>query len=116
MSTLNTVAKSSACIAICVRPGLVIYTPLAVNLTIGIRDAQPARRRDQPLSAATCRQPGRLAPVERSGARARALERQAHPAVDRLLGVSLVSRDGARVVRGRRDSRADERALRVHQG
>ena len=46
----------------------------------------------------------------------RARERgPADPAVDRLLGLPLVPRDGARVVRGRRDRRADERALRVHQ-
>ena len=36
--------------------------------------------------------------------------------LDRLLGLSLVPRDGARVLRGRRDRGADERALRLHQG
>ena len=41
---------------------------------------------------------------------------QADPAVDRLLGLPLVPRDGARVVRGCRDGRIHERALRQHQG
>ena len=41
---------------------------------------------------------------------------QADPAVDRLLGVPLVPRDGARVVRGPGGRRGDERALRQHQG
>ena len=41
---------------------------------------------------------------------------QADPAVDRLFGLSLVPRDGARVVRGRGDRRAHERAVRQHQG
>ena len=36
--------------------------------------------------------------------------------VDRLLGVPLVPRDGARIVRGPGDRRADERAFRSHQG
>ena len=50
------------------------------------------------------------------GARARAGRAQADPAQHRLRGVSLVPRHGARVVRGRGDRRADERALRLHQG
>ena len=41
---------------------------------------------------------------------------QADPAQHRLRGVPLVPRDGARVVRGRGDRRADERAVRQHQG
>ena len=41
---------------------------------------------------------------------------QADPRLDRLLGLPLVPRDGARVVRGSADGRGDERALRVHQG
>ena len=48
-------------------------------------------------------------------AKARA-ERQADPAVDRLFGLPLVPRDGARIVRGPRDRGADERAVREHQG
>ena len=47
--------------------------------------------------------------------RARA-RRPADPALDRLLGLPLVPRHGARVVRGPRDGRADEPALREHQG
>ena len=52
----------------------------------------------------------------RGGARPRAPRRQADPAVDRLLGVPLVPRDGARVVRGPGRRRGDERGLRQHQG
>ena len=48
--------------------------------------------------------------------RARAARGQADPAQHRLRGVPLVPRHGARVVRGRGDRGADERALRVHQG
>ena len=40
---------------------------------------------------------------------------QADPAVDRLLGVSLVPRDGARIVRERSDRADDERELRLDQ-
>ena len=46
------------------------------------------------------------------GARAR----RADPALDRLLGLPLVPRDGARVVRGPGDRRLHERALRLRQG
>ncbi len=46
-----------------------------------------------------------------SGARAGSPD----PALDRLLRLPLVPRDGARVVRGRGDRAADERAVRVHQ-
>ena len=52
----------------------------------------------------------------RGGARPRARRGPADPALDRLRGVPLVPRDGARVVRGRRDRGADERALRQRQG
>ena len=55
-------------------------------------------------------------PVGRRGARARATRRKADPAVDRLLGVPLVPRDGARVVRGSAGRGGDERGLRQHQG
>ena len=48
---------------------------------------------------------------------ARARERgPAAAGLDRLLGLPLVPRDGARVVRGPRDRGADERAVRLHQG
>ncbi len=40
----------------------------------------------------------------------------ADPALGRLLGMPLVPRDGARVLRGRRDRRLHERALRQRQG
>ena len=41
---------------------------------------------------------------------------QAHPAVDRLLGLPLVPRHGARVVRGRGHRGAHERAVREREG
>ena len=50
------------------------------------------------------------------GARARSGARSPDPALGRLLGLSLVPRDGARVVRGRRDGPVHERALRPDQG
>ena len=77
---------------------------------------EPARGRDQPLPAPARRQPGRLVPVGRGGARARPRRGQADPALDRLRRLPLVPRDGARVVRERRDRGVDERALRQHQG
>ena len=42
--------------------------------------------------------------------------RYADPAVRRLCGLSLVPRDGARVVRRRSDREADESQLHLHQG
>src|ERR1700743_2800369 len=52
------------------------------------------------------------------GARAPAAPRGGPPAagVDRLLGLPLVPRDGARVLRGPRGRGADERRLRLRQG
>ena len=46
---------------------------------------------------------------------ARARRGPADPALDRLLRLPLVPRDGARVVRGRGDRRVHERALRLRQ-
>ena len=72
--------------------------------------------RDLAVPAPAQGQPGRLVPVGRGGAR-RARDRGPPAAgLDRLLGLPLVPRDGARVVRGSRDRGADERALRLHQG
>ena len=62
-------------------------------------------RRDEPVPAPARRQPGRLVPVGRGGVRARARRGQADLALDRLLGLPLVPRDGARVVRRSRDRR-----------
>ena len=89
-------------------------TPGALPLTT--RHAQSSRRRDQPLPPPARAQPGGLVSVGTGGARAGARRGQADPAQHRLRGVSLVPRHGARVVRGRGDRRADERALRLHQG
>ena len=77
---------------------------------------EPTRRRDQPVPAPARRQPRRLVPVGRRGAGARPRRGQADPALDRLRRLPLVPRDGARVVRERRDRGVDERALRQRQG
>ena len=52
----------------------------------------------------------------RGGDRARARRGQADPALGRLLGLPLVPRDGARVVRGPGHRGGHERALRQRQG
>ena len=52
----------------------------------------------------------------RGGARPCAGRGPADPALDRLLGLPLVPRDGARVVRGRSHGPAHERALRQREG
>ena len=62
--------------------------------------AQPPRRRDEPVPPPAPVQPGRLVPVGRGGAGAGAPRGQAGPALGRLLGLPLVPRHGARVVRG----------------
>ncbi len=80
------------------------------------RDAQPARGRDLALPPPAQGQPGGLVSVGRRGARTGEGGGEAHPRLDRLLGLPLVPRDGARVVRGPADRVRDERALRVHQG
>ena len=65
-----------------------------------------SRARRAPTSLQHAAQPGRLVPVGPGGARARAARGQADPALDRLRGLPLVPRHGARVVRGRGDGRA----------
>ena len=80
------------------------------------RPAEPTRERDQSLPAAARAQPGRLVPVGRRGAAQGRGRGQADLPVDRVRRLPLVPRDGARVVRGRRDGRAHERALRLDQG
>ena len=77
---------------------------------------EPPGAGDEPVPPPARRQPRRLVPVGRRGARPRARRGPADPALDRLRGLPLVPRDGARVVRGRRDRRADERAVRQRQG
>ena len=78
--------------------------------------SQPPRPRDQPLPAAARRQPGRLVSLGRGGAGARQRGGPADPPLDRLLGLPLVPRDGARVLREPGDRRLHERALRQRQG
>src|SRR5215217_3607671 len=73
---------------------------------------EPPRERDEPVPPAARRESGRLASVARGGATAGARGGQADPALDRLCRLSLVPRDGARVVRGPLDGRRHERALR----
>src|SRR4051794_25350146 len=80
------------------------------------RRAERPRRRDLAVPAPAPGQPGRLAAVGRGGAAPGAGARPPAARLDRLQRVPLVPRDGARVLRGSRDRRADERALRVRQG
>ena len=77
---------------------------------------QRARRRDLALPAAAQGQSRRLAAVGSGGDRARPRTGPAAARLHRLLGLSLVPRHGARVLRERRDRRAHERALRLRQG
>ena len=83
---------------------------------MGAPGGQPPRRGHQPVPAPARRQPGALAAVDARGAGRGGRAGRADPAVDRLRGLPLVSRDGPRVVRGRRRRRGDERGLRLHQG
>src|SRR5918998_1525030 len=77
---------------------------------------EPAGERDEPVPAAAQGQPRGLVPVGGGGAREGAGGGQADPALRRLLGLPLVPRHGARVLRGRRDGAHDERALRQYKG
>ena len=77
---------------------------------------QSVGRGDQPLSVATCPQSRGLVSVGRGGVRQSQSRRQTHSVERGLLGLSLVSRHGARVVRRRGDGRAHERPLRQRQG
>ena len=77
---------------------------------------EPAGRRDQPVPAPARPQPGRLVPVGTGGAGACRVARPADLPLDRLRGLPLVPRDGARVVRGRDDRRGAERGVRRDQG
>ena len=63
--------------------------------------AEPPRRRDEPVPAPARPQPGRLVPVGRRRARPGEAARPADLPLDRLRGLPLVPRHGARVVRGR---------------
>src|SRR5690349_24257491 len=92
-----------------VPPGSVLIAPTLLS-------GEPARRRNVAVPAPARGQPGRLVRVGRGGARAGARGGASDPALDRLRGMPLVSRDGARVVRGPADGARDERALRQRQG
>src|SRR4051794_14488565 len=80
------------------------------------RRAERPRRRELAVPAPAPGQPRRLAAVGRRGAAPRPGDRAPAVGLDRLQRVPLVPRDGARVLRGSRDRRAHERALRVRQG
>ena len=77
---------------------------------------QPARRRDEPVPPPARPQPGRLVSLGTGGAGARAAPGPADLPLDRLRGLPLVPRHGARVVRGPGDRRVPQRALRGDQG
>ena len=99
------------------RPGSEPVRALARLASLSLRAvANRLAQRDEPVPPPARGQPGRLVPVGRGGVREGARRGQADPALDRLLGLPLVPRDGARVVRERRDGERDERALRQHQG
>ena len=77
---------------------------------------QPPGRRDQPLPAPARAQPGRLVSLGPRGDRQGEGRGQADLPLDRLLGLPLVPRHGARELRGPGHRRPDERALRQRQG
>ena len=79
-------------------------------------DAEPPRLRNIAVSAPARREPRGLVSVGPGGVRARPRGGQAGARLDRLRGVPLVPRHGARVLRGRRGRRVDERLVRVRQG
>ena len=78
--------------------------------------SEPPRGRDQPVPPPARDNPVDWYPVGRRGVRAGPHRRQADLLVGRLLVVPLVSRDGARVVRGPGDRRRHEPALREREG
>src|SRR4051794_35556073 len=108
------------------RPLFVRYVSLAVpERTIGWlicvdgyhRDhAQPPRGRDESLPPAARQKPRRLVSLGSRRARSRDASRPADLPVDRLRGLSLVSRDGTRIVRERGDRALPEQPLRFGQG
>ena len=80
------------------------------------RRGEPARRRNLAVSPPAPRQSGRLVPLGCRGVRCRRGTQRPDPAVGGVFGLSLVSRDGPRVLRGRRGGSEDERAVRQRQG
>src|SRR4051812_24131201 len=77
-------------------------------------EGEPPRPRGVAVPVAACTQSGRLVRVGRGGARRGKARRQADLAQRGLFGLSLVPRDGARVLRERSDRADDESALREH--
>jgi len=92
---------------------LVSQEPAA--LIIGTAPGEWVTERDEPVPAPAQGQPRGLVPVGRGGSEEGAGGGQADPALRRLLGLPLVPRHGARVLRRRGDRADDERALRQHQ-
>ncbi len=82
----------------------------------GWRYAEPTGSRDVPLPAPARGQPRRLVAVVGRGLRGGTQERQTGSAQRRLQQLSLVSRDGPRVLRGPGDRRLPQRPLRQRQG
>ena len=77
---------------------------------------EQARGRDEPVPAPACAQPRRLDALGTRRAGASQAARPADLPLDRLRRLSLVPRDGARVVRGRGDGGRPERRIRRDQG
>src|SRR5215210_5200325 len=82
----------------------------------GTKAHEPARKRDEPVSAPARPQPGRLVSVGSGRADPGAAPRPPDLPVDRLRSLPLVSRHGARVVRGRGDRDLPELAVHLDQG
>src|SRR3984885_5915023 len=79
----------------------------------GIRPQSPWPG-DVALPFAARWEPGALAPLERRRSGRGQAARLPYPLVDWLLRLPLVPCDGARVVRGHRNSEPDERVVRQH--
>ena len=97
------------------------YARLAFRAGATLRHAhahpqEPPRRLVVALPPPARGEPRRLAPVGPRGAGEGEAGGQADPPLDRLRGLPLVPRHGARELRGRGDRGADERALRQRQG
>src|SRR5438046_7840072 len=76
---------------------------------------QSADPREVAVPSPARAQPSRLVSVGKGSVRQSEKGEQTDLSLSRLFHLSLVSRDGARVVRERRDCKTDERQLRQHQ-
>src|SRR5690606_17471769 len=82
---------------------------------VSVGHVQSLGRRAQSLPQAARRGPRRLVPLEPGGARPGSPDGAARVPLRRLLGLSLVPRDGKGVVQGPEGGEHPERGLRKHQ-